>query len=66
MNFVSRESQCFTETKSRETLRFEGNKSSLFPSGPVIKCLVLSEPFYLFKNGYKLNENDDDDYYYID
>ena len=27
--FVSRESQCFSETKSRETFRLEGNKTDV-------------------------------------
>ena len=31
----------FPEAKPRETLRSRGNKKSLFPEGPVIKCFVI-------------------------
>ena len=51
MNFVSLESQCFPRRSrgkywdSRETkftgIGILGKQNSLFPSGPVIKCLIL-------------------------
>ena len=39
--FVSRESLCFPETKSRETFRFEGNKTDV-SEGAVIIVLLYS------------------------
>ena len=33
------------DISSRETLRFSGNKNSLLPSGPVIKCYVEDVPY---------------------
>ena len=37
MNFVSLESQCFVSGN----IEILGKQNSLFPSGPVIKCLMF-------------------------
>ena len=42
MNFFSRESQC-SETKSRETLRFEGNKIHCSPREQSLSDLLYSK-----------------------
>ena len=43
MNFVSRECQCFPETKPRETLRFEGNKIHCSPRDESLSDLLYSK-----------------------
>ena len=43
MNFVSRESQCFPKTKSRETLRFQGNKIHCSPRDWSLSDLLCSK-----------------------
>ena len=39
--FCFPETSMFPEAKPRETLRLEGKQNSLFPLGPVIKCLMM-------------------------
>ena len=39
VNFVFPRISMFPETKSRETLRFEGKQNSLFPEGAYIKVI---------------------------
>ena len=41
VNFVFPRISMFPETKSRETLRFEGKQNSLFPEGAYIKLSAL-------------------------
>ena len=40
----------FPKAKPRETLRSRGNKTHCFPSGPVIKCLLLYHNVLLLGN----------------
>ena len=40
-SFVFPRVSLFPETKSKETLRFEGKQKNLIPDGTDIKCLVV-------------------------
>ena len=41
VNFVSPESQCLPETKSKRNIEIQGKQKSLFPKGPIIKRFVI-------------------------